>query len=298
MVSTIIVYAGAIIVTFVFVIMLAQQQGLSDADARSREPFLASMTGFLLLCALLYILKLTYTPDLDRWVAKSGEKLEQIKALRDKGGPSLDQKKTLVRDLEQFRAEYHRWLRNEWLTSANKDAVKHPPPRGKAVEDALRNVPTQWDANVGNLDDFAAKLDLAQLEKAFEILYETGVETRNDPLLGGLQPNTENLSELSGPRSSRLVGLPPATLKESDPKEYERQRLKGIRRDAIGRPHLPAENTAYLGRSLFTDYLLSIELAGTLLLVATVGAIAIATRKGSTRFGSASANGAVPRRTA
>src|SRR5205807_7496424 len=71
MVATVIVYAGAIIVTFLFVLMLAQQEGLSDADARSREPFLASMTGFLLLAALLYILKLTYKPELDRWVEKT-----------------------------------------------------------------------------------------------------------------------------------------------------------------------------------------------------------------------------------
>ena len=35
-------------------------------------------------------------------------------------------------------------------------------------------------------------------------------------------------------------------------------------------------NVAGLGRTLFTDHLLAVELAGTLLLVATVGAIAIA----------------------
>ena len=42
---------------------------------------------------------------------------------------------------------------------------------------------------------------------------------------------------------------------------------------------MPAENVAYLGRSLFTDYLLAVELGGTLLLVATIGAIAIASRR-------------------
>ena len=35
-----------------------------------------------------------------------------------------------------------------------------------------------------------------------------------------------------------------------------------------------------LGRSLFGDYLFAVELAGTLLLVATIGAIAIAPRRG------------------
>src|SRR5204863_164650 len=36
--ATMIIYAGAIVVTFLFVIMLAQQEGYSSADARSREP--------------------------------------------------------------------------------------------------------------------------------------------------------------------------------------------------------------------------------------------------------------------
>ena len=52
--------------------------------------------------------------------------------------------------------------------------------------------------------------------------------------------------------------------------------------DAEGRPNLPADNSAYLGRSLFTDFLLPVELGGVLLLVATVGAIAIAQRRTTT----------------
>src|SRR5262249_38490774 len=58
--ATIIIYAGAIIVTFLFVLMLAQQEGPSDADQRSREPLLASLTGFILLGALVYVLQLSY----------------------------------------------------------------------------------------------------------------------------------------------------------------------------------------------------------------------------------------------
>lgn len=56
--STLIVYAGAIIVTFLFVIMLAQQ---SDAAANyDRHPFqpgVASLTAFVLLGALLFTLQ-------------------------------------------------------------------------------------------------------------------------------------------------------------------------------------------------------------------------------------------------
>ncbi len=52
-----------------------------------------------------------------------------------------------------------------------------------------------------------------------------------------------------------------------------------LRRDDAGLPRMPAENSAYLGRALFTDFLLPVELGGSLLLVATVGAIAIAFRR-------------------
>jgi len=51
--ALLIIYAGAILVTYVFVIMLAQQSGgPSSYDRRAREPFLGVLTGFLLLAVL------------------------------------------------------------------------------------------------------------------------------------------------------------------------------------------------------------------------------------------------------
>ncbi len=55
-VGTIIVYAGAIIVTFLFVIMLAQMEGRAIYDRASRSPFTATLSSFLLFWALLYSL--------------------------------------------------------------------------------------------------------------------------------------------------------------------------------------------------------------------------------------------------
>jgi len=46
-VAMVIIYAGAILVTYVFVIMLAQQGGQSAYDHRAREPFVAVFAGFL-----------------------------------------------------------------------------------------------------------------------------------------------------------------------------------------------------------------------------------------------------------
>ncbi len=54
--GTVIVYAGAIIVTFLFVIMLAQAEGLANYDRMSRSPEQATFTSFLLLWGLLYAL--------------------------------------------------------------------------------------------------------------------------------------------------------------------------------------------------------------------------------------------------
>lgn len=67
--ATVIVYAGAIVVTFVFVIMLAQQSGATMYDQRSRQPFLSTLAAFLVLGALLATLKST-TPE-DIYVADS-----------------------------------------------------------------------------------------------------------------------------------------------------------------------------------------------------------------------------------
>jgi NADH-quinone oxidoreductase subunit J len=48
-VATIVVYAGAILVMFLFVLMLAQPSGLAPYDRVSTEPFLAAVAGAVLL---------------------------------------------------------------------------------------------------------------------------------------------------------------------------------------------------------------------------------------------------------
>jgi NADH-quinone oxidoreductase subunit J len=51
--ATVIVYAGAIVVTFVFVIMLAQQSGATVYDQRARQPVVATVASILLLAMIL-----------------------------------------------------------------------------------------------------------------------------------------------------------------------------------------------------------------------------------------------------
>jgi NADH-quinone oxidoreductase subunit J len=73
--ATIIVYAGAIIVTFLFVMMLAQQAGATAYDQRARQPLLATIVAFVLLGSLMYTIKIW---DTERAMAASVAGRERI----------------------------------------------------------------------------------------------------------------------------------------------------------------------------------------------------------------------------
>jgi NADH-quinone oxidoreductase subunit J len=51
-VALVIIYAGAILVTYAFVIMLAQQSGAAATDAQAREPMLAILVSFV-VCGII-----------------------------------------------------------------------------------------------------------------------------------------------------------------------------------------------------------------------------------------------------
>ncbi len=55
--ATVIVYAGAVIVTFLFVIMLAQQSGAAGYDQRSGQSLMATISAFVLLGAVAMTLQ-------------------------------------------------------------------------------------------------------------------------------------------------------------------------------------------------------------------------------------------------
>ena len=61
--ATIIIYAGAIIVTFLFVIMLAQPRGSSIYDRHSREPEFACIAGVILSATLIGTLHYVTTTE-------------------------------------------------------------------------------------------------------------------------------------------------------------------------------------------------------------------------------------------
>jgi len=199
MAATIIVYAGAIVVTFLFVIMLAQQAGLTSADARSREPFLASLAGFVLLGSLWCVLDKTYNAE-----------------------PVLRQLRQIV------QAKTIDEVTKLW-------GEPKPGDNTLPVLEVLRQ--TFPGGPVDVLEPAWAQRDLAGLKKHAQAL-----------------------------------------LKHHQQHQHWRGTLVAPDPDA-GPPTLPAQNVAGLGRTLFTSYLIPVEMAGVLLLVATIGAIVIAGRR-------------------
>jgi NADH:ubiquinone oxidoreductase subunit 6 (subunit J) len=214
MAGTVIVYAGAIIVTFLFVIMLAQQDGVSDADSRSREPLLSCVAGFFLLATLLTVLRQTYTTgEIDALLAKVNKARYQ---------QSLVELRIALGDRDDFVTR----LRRQAERVPTLDPDEADPARSAATLEVARE----------RLDRLAAALTAARTQVA---RLQPAEPTKVSPFAGT-------------PANQRPTGL-------------------------------SADNVAGLGRTLFSDYLLAVEIAGTLLLVATVGAIAIAHRPVATR---------------
>jgi NADH:ubiquinone oxidoreductase subunit 6 (subunit J) len=267
MVATIIIYAGAIIVTFLFVIMLAQQSGISDADDRSREPLLASFTGFVLLAALLYVLRISLLEP----VREIDPFLQRIVEARSKS-TGTEVRDALARNPEELDHIVMRQWRarkpnaDEKQIKAQEDQISRAkfPEKFKLLidelggyEDEKRHIfedsglQSGWEA-------WIEKNNMEKLHAHLAVLETFAKQVRQRA--GLTMPETvpaDVTSSLSGPSSVRTAQL---------------------RRNADGRPQAPAENSAYLGKSLFTDYLVPVELGGFLLLVATAGAIAIASR--------------------
>jgi NADH:ubiquinone oxidoreductase subunit 6 (subunit J) len=246
MAGTIIIYAGAIVVTFLFVIMLAQQSGLSSADQRSREPFLASVAAFVLLGALVCVLHNSYS-GFDRAFDPYLDKAERAA----QAGTVKGWQEILGKD-DAFFKEFH------GLVTRPRDAASNKPqdPGAEARVDlvaALDQAREQWN-RVRPPDDGPPREPTPDAIKEFKnrlrTVYERAVALRQGQ--GTLQPNPDL------PISQYSVPLGP---------------------DGKPTRALPAANVAGLGKTLFTDYLLAVELAGTLLLVATIGAIAIAGRR-------------------
>ncbi len=268
MAATIIIYAGAIVVTFLFVLMLASQSGHTDADSRSREPAFAVITGVVLLAAILYVLRLGNNTEETRkgeealaslaqrvHAARTQESFAEVQ--KEVEGPIPGGQESLFKLAKDTLSEQHLFAQKQQVDKQlgerwwNTRPVGDKPPTPKEIETQLQV-----------LVDLEALLESARVElrQRAGLLYlnpDSDADAADDRLLASAPPPPVT-SGLSGTSAS----VPPSQ----------------VRRDAQGRPQMPADNSAYMGKSLFTEYLVPVEVGGLLLLIATVGAIAIAYR--------------------
>jgi NADH-quinone oxidoreductase subunit J len=237
MAATIIVYAGAIVVTFLFVIMLAQQAGMADADQRSREPFLSSLAGFVLMGAILCVLQRNYdTSRLDDYLEKTRQAAE---------ASTIGEARQILGDPEEFVSGFQDEVER---TADSRSRTRNGSPS------ALRQ---ELHTAIPEIEHLVQAGRHTELKIQLRRIHELGIKVRYAQ--GSLQPSERlPVSKFSG---TPATAGPPAPDEEGKVRE-----------------RLPARNVAALGRSLFTDYLLAVELAGLLLTVASIGAIAIAGR--------------------
>jgi len=218
--ATIIVYAGAIVVTFLFVIMLAQQTGLAAYDRHAREPLLACIAAFVLLAVFQYALALAGRP----------------------ATPNAAEPRDLPRALRL-------------LADAQKQLAQGQSPDDVGKELLLRSEnPDSTVANV--LFQLTETLPADERAQARTALESATTKLGRARLVEDRKLMDESLAELDRIGQSLLLRLQ-------------------------GSPYsqMQVDHVAGLGQSLFGDYLWAVEVAGTLLLIATVGAIAIALRR-------------------
>jgi hypothetical protein len=180
--------------------MLAQQSGFSDADNRTREPFLATFAGFALLGGTLLVIDRSF-PD----PHSLNELLNQVEVASRQS--TIEETMAVTGD------------RTEFISALQREDDRHKGSAGSAkMSDAITDLEAALNP---------ARPLLADVKPALSKVLAAGRELQNES--------------------------PTAAL--------------------------PAANVAGIGKLLFTDHLLAVELGGTLLLVATIGAIAITGRR-------------------
>jgi NADH-quinone oxidoreductase subunit J len=244
MAATVIIYAGAIIVTFLFVLMLSSAKGPSDENDRSREPLVGSLAGFAF--AGLVFLTLTLSVGNDRGAA---EPLLPAAAIRP-----ADKRELLAAADELAAASKPETDATETARLADSARTRlaavvglapaefSQRPIGRSLQDRLRHAET----------DARAAAVIAQAD-ALKASKHAAIDRLENATFAGNADLADAKADLAKLREDALV--------------------------LAGRGELPAYNVSAVGYALYSDHLVAVELAGTLLLVATIGAVAIAGRR-------------------
>jgi NADH:ubiquinone oxidoreductase subunit 6 (subunit J) len=278
MAATIIIYAGAIIVTFLFVLMLSRAEGPSDENDRTREPLYGSFAGFAFLGLVLFTLYQTSQANApaEPGRVKSVSRLPapvltaDEQKLLDDALPKLEEaEKVLAGDLGNAKAREARLREFE-------DAFK------PAKLDLAEVVGTSGQEESGRSREGSVR---ERLEKEPARFGRDAVPYRADPQARDALQRAARVRE-----AARSVSKTAETVLMPDKPDPAGPNIAAIKaelhklRDEVvllhGTGELPANNVRSLGFVLYSEHLLAIELAGTLLLVAVIGAIAVAHRKG------------------
>jgi NADH:ubiquinone oxidoreductase subunit 6 (subunit J) len=272
MAATIIIYAGAIIVTFLFVLMLSHVEGPSSENDRSREPFLGGLAGFAFVGLVLFTLHLTYlggesrAASTDPVLARNDQHLP-ITVLTTHERQELDSAITRLAKMDEQLGgdlQANRSERQEYFVGI-KDTIARVV--GDSSKEADRTI---LDGSIRT-----------RLEKSPGRAGEGAVLYRGDQQARLVLQRAATIRDLNWLAFKKLED---GMMARKPDVAAARSDLYRLREELVllqGSMELPARNVGNLGYVLYADHLLSIELAGTLLLVASIGAVAIAHRKGA-----------------
>lgn len=274
MAATIIIYAGAIVVTFLFVLMLSQAAGPSDENDRSREPLYGSFAGFAFVGLVLFTL---YQSSLATAAPEPG----QLPAIGRLPAPVVtpEERKKLADAVSKLDGVAQQLDGDVSTATARTERLK-------AFERAFEPIKNDLAAVVG-VSSRAERGEQAlagsirdRLEKSAAKGSEPAVLFREDPQARDALGRAAAVREAGHTTSRRVEGVFQSDRPNVEAARAEVRHLRNEVALLAGMGELPANNVRNLGLVLYSEHLLAIELAGTLLLVAVIGAIAVAHRKG------------------
>lgn len=303
MAATIIIYAGAIIVTFLFVLMLSHAEGPSDENNRSREPLSGGLAGFAFVGLVLFALYQTSLASSPEEVAKAREQNKSVPHLpmavltpeeRQTLAAAItkldEAEKALDGDIGSHTARDKRieafdkaftLAKNDLALVIGGPYALGPNPQSGAYPDQTQRLLD------GSLRErlVVKKPDASSLVKKLDAS-STATTAPPDQFYREDQQALEAIE-----RAARIRSLSNGTFKKVEDNlsgntpdvSAAKAEVRKLRDEVVilhGMGQLPARNVANIGFVLYAGHLLAVELAGTLLLVATIGAVAVAHRKG------------------
>jgi NADH:ubiquinone oxidoreductase subunit 6 (subunit J) len=267
MAATIIIYAGAIIVTFLFVLMLSHAQGPSNENDRTREPLFGSLAGFAFTGLVLFALYLTQLGN------------DPLKAPNVEIQPTRPDQRLPVAVLTNTERMFLAAAIAKLETVDEHVAAS----QSAAAIDYFENIRAELAWVVGSDSRSQEGSIRFRLEKAPTAPGEKFADVRRDQQSQAVLRQAEVVRRRNEQTADALENLSsPGPNKPT--LESVKAAFHALRDDVLllyGSGELPARNVGNIGYLLFTNHLLAVELAGALLLVATIGAIAIAQRKGA-----------------